>query len=146
MKFFKVLSIVALSLMLFSCDKKAQYQQVKNEGLTNKIEVIDFHSTHRCMTCNAIESNTVYTLNTFFADELKNGKITFQTVNVDEETNYGMAEKFEASGTSLFLNVIIDKKETQYNLTDFAFMKGRDQNAFSEELKQKIEVQLSKMK
>ena len=94
------------------------------------------------MTCNAIETNTKYALNTYFAKELKEGKISFKAINVDEKMNEKIAEKFEASGTSLFLNVIKNGKETQINLTDFAFIKGNDQDAFSKELKSKIDTQL----
>ena len=97
------------------------------------------------MTCNAIESNTKYTLETYFSKELKANKITFKTINVDEEENFKTAEKFEATGTSLFLNVIVDGTETAINLTDFAFMNGRDTKAFSDELKSKIDVELAKI-
>ncbi len=145
MKQFRILTILALSIMLFSCNGNAQNEQSKSSSIKNKIEVIDFHSTHRCMTCNAIEANTKYTLNTYFANELKSGKITFQSVNVDEDENYEMAEKYEASGTSLFLNVVINGKETIINLTDFAFSKGRDKEAFSKALKTKLEEQLKKL-
>jgi len=145
MKQFKILSVLMLSLMLFSCNGNAQSKQAKSTNSKNKIEVIDFHSTHRCMTCNAIESNTKHTLDTYFADELADGSITFQSVNVDEKKNYEMAEKFEASGTSLFLNVIIDNKATIINLTEFAFAKGRKKEAFSKEFKLKIEKQLKKL-
>ena len=111
----------------------------------NKIEVIDFHSTHRCMTCNAIESHTKYALDLYFPEELKNEKITFQTVNVDEEKNVEIAEKFQATGTSLFLNVIVDGKETQVDLTDFAFMEASDESVFVEKLKTKLETELAKI-
>jgi len=145
MKQFRSLSIFASFLILFSCNGNAQNEQAKINNSNSKIEVIDFHSTHRCMTCNAIEENTKYTLNTYFANELKSGVINFKSVNVDEDKNYEMAEKFEASGTSLFLNVVINGKETIINLTDFAFSKGRDKEAFSDSLKTKIEEQLKKL-
>jgi len=64
--------VVIVSLVLFSCKDKAQTEKTVNEKAANKIEVIDFHSTHRCMTCKAIEANTKYTLYTYFASELKN--------------------------------------------------------------------------
>lgn len=145
MKQFRILTILALSIMLFSCNGKAQNEQSKSLTSKNKIEVIDFHSTHRCMTCNAIEANTEYTLNTYFKEELKSGKITFHSINVDEEENYEMAEKYEASGTSLFLNIVIDGSETKINLTNFAFSKGKNKEEFSEALKAKIDLQLKKL-
>ena len=61
-------------------------------------------------------------------------------------TNLGVgqkiAEKFEAAGTSLFLNVIKNGKETKIDLTDFAFMKGKDKASFSDELKIKLNKEL----
>lgn len=140
MKYSKLFSILAFGLFLLTANLKAQNA---NETMTDKIEVIDFHSTHRCITCNAIELHTRYTLKKFFSDELKSGKITFQVINIDKEKNYKVAEKFEASGTSLFLNVISNGKERQVNLTDFAFMKGRQKDVFMDELKTTIEKELN---
>ncbi|MGB7843758.1 MAG: nitrophenyl compound nitroreductase subunit ArsF family protein [Salinimicrobium sp.] len=141
MKTIKIFTVLAIGLMFMS-----GYGQNKKDNLldksVSKIEVLDFHSTHRCMTCKAIEANTKYTLNTYFSKELKENKITFKVINVDEKKNEKIAKKFEASGTSLFLNVIKNGKQTQINLTEFAFMKGNDQEAFSKELKAKIETEL----
>ena len=145
MKQLSILVITVVSTVLFSCKGNAQKQEETKEKVANKVEVIDFHSTHRCMTCNAIEASTKYTLDTYFSEEIKNKNITFQVVNVDEEENYNLAEKFEATGTALFLNVIVDGKETQIDLTEFAFIKGNDQEAFSNELKSKIEAALKKI-
>ena len=139
----KFLSVFAITIMLTACNGQSKKDTTVslNESIS-KIEVFDFHSTHRCMTCNAIEKNTKYTLDTYFSEELKAAKITFQVVNVDEKENEKIAEKFEASGTSLILNVIKKGKETQINLTDFAFMNGNDQEVFSKELKDKIDTEL----
>ncbi len=145
MKQFKLFTILALSFMLFSCGGNAQSEQKTINTSINRIEVIGFHSTHRCMTCNAIEANTKYTLSTYFADELKSGKITSNYINVDKEENLVIAEKYEASGTSLFLNVVVNGVETTINLTEFAFSKGRKKEEFARGLKYKIEKQLEKI-
>jgi len=145
MKQLSILVVMIVSLVLFSCKEKAKEVNSISEKIANRVEVIDFHSTNRCMTCNAIEASAKYTLDTYFSEELKNENITFQVVNVDDEKNYKLAEKFEATGTALFLNVIVDGKETQIDLTEFAFMKGNDQEAFSNELKVKLEEELKKV-
>jgi len=144
MKQFSVLVII-VSLLFFSCKGEDKNKEEINKKVANKIEIIDFHSTHRCMTCNAIEASTRYTLETYFSKELKNGTLTFQVVNVDDEKNYKLAEKFEATGTSLFLNVIVEGKESQLDLTEFAFMNGNEQEIFSLELKKKLEVALKQL-
>jgi hypothetical protein len=143
MKLFKFTSILAITLLLLtSCKDKETSQNVSTNETISKIEVIDFHSTHRCMTCNAIEANTKFTLDTYFSKDVNDGKITFQVINVDEKENEKLAEKFQASGTALFLNVIKDGKERHIDLTEFAFMEGNDQDVFSKELKSKIENEL----
>ena len=145
MKQFRIFTLLTISILLLSSFGNAQNNQLETKTSKNKIEVLGFHSTHRCMTCNAIEKNTKYTLDTYFAKELKDGIITFQSINVDEKKNYLLAEKYEASGTSLFLNVIINEKEDIHNLTTLAFAKGKDKISFSSALKKEIDLQLSKL-
>ncbi len=144
MKHLSLLSTLLVSLFLFSCTGKAQNKTTDTTVEAKTIQVYDFHTTNRCVTCKAIEANTKYTLDTYFADELKNGTITFQVVNIDEDENYELAKKFKASGTSLFLNVIGDEKEKQIDLTAFAFTYGKKQEDFSNRLKNKLERQLEK--
>lgn len=141
-KTIKLFAILVVSLVLTACNGQNKGKANTIDQSISKIEVLDFHSTHRCMTCNAIEANTKYTLNTYFSNEMKDDKITFQVINIDEKENKKIAEKFEASGTALILNVIKNGKETKIDLTEFAFMEGNDQDAFSTELKAKIDTQL----
>jgi len=143
MKKYAILLITVLSLVSISCKEKIEKEKAVHEKLTNRIEVIDFHSTHRCMTCNAIEANTKYTLENYFSEELAKNSISFQVINVDLDENIQICEKFEATGTALFLNVIVDGKETALDLTEFAFMNGNDQEIFSKELKTKLELALA---
>lgn len=108
----------------------------------DKVEVIDFHTTHRCQTCLKIENNTKALLASDFAQQMENGQITFQTVNVDEEANFDMAEHFGAAGSALYLNVVKDGQQQHFDLTDFAFMKAFDEAAFHAELKATIAEKL----
>jgi len=144
MKQFSILLTLLVGLFLFSYNVKSQSKTVDTQEKEITLQVFDFHTTNRCATCKAIEANTKYTLDTYFADELKNGKITFQVVNIDKDENYELAKKFKASGTSLFLNVISSDKEKKIDLTGFAFSYGRNQKDFSNKLKNRIEKQLNK--
>lgn len=150
----KYLIIILSSIFIFSCGGNSTEntsltsdttQEVAKVQLANRIEVLDFYGAHRCTTCRAIEANTKYTLDTYFADELKSGKIIFKLVDVDDDSNYELAKQFEATGTALFLNTVKDGKETHVNLTNQAFEKGRDKVAFSDELKFFIELQLKEI-
>ena len=141
MKYLKFLSLVFL-ITFTSCQGQNKSKTITTVDKGSKIEVIDFYGTHRCVTCEAIEANAKYTVDNFFQDAVKEGRLEFKTINVDDEKNYDIAEKFEATGTALFINVIKDGKEHHIDLTNFAFAKGKDKEVFSAELKEKITEQL----
>ncbi len=138
----KIFTVLAIGMMLIACKEQSKNKELSLNQSISKIEVLDFHSTHRCMTCKAIEANTKYTLDTYFSKELEAKEITFQVIDVDKKENEKIAEKFEASGTALIINVIKNGKEKQIDLTEFAFMEGNDQDVFSKELKAKIDTEL----
>jgi hypothetical protein len=137
-----ILSSIVFIFLFASCEGKAQNDENSITKSTNKIEVIDFYGTHRCVTCKAIEANTKYTIDTYFSNEQEKGTIVFKTVNVDNDKNYDIAEDFEATGTALFLNVVKNGKQRHIDLTELAFSKGNDQKDFSLELKNIIETEL----
>jgi len=145
MKHFKTLIIAIFSLTVLACGEKKETKTEVTIAKSDVVEVIDFHSTHRCYTCKSIESNTKLTLETYFAKELEEGKITLQIVDVDLEENYKLAEKFEATGTALFINVVKDGKEEKIDLTEFAFENGTDSEAFTKLFKTKVTEQLNKL-
>jgi hypothetical protein len=134
---------MVLLITFTSCQGQNKSKTMVTTDQTSKIEVIDFYGTHRCVTCEAIEANAKYTVDNFFQEAVNEGKLEFITINVDDEKNYDMAEKFEATGTALFINVIKDGKEEHIDLTNFAFAKGKDKEVFSSELKAKINEQLN---
>ena len=108
-----------------------------------KLKIVYFHSERRCPTCISIEDNTKKTLNTYFASQLKDGTITFQVLNAEEEKNQKMVEKYEAEGSSLYLTKINGSKETTTDFTNFAFSYSRDQaDKFIAGLKAEIEKNL----
>ena len=127
-------SVMATFMLLFiSFSGNAQTKKTTPKANASKatVEVIQFHSEHRCMTCNKIEKLTRQTLKKDFP------KIAFTLVNVDDAKNEKKAEQFEATGTALFLyNSKTGKKK---DLTDFAFMNAGDEAKFQRELKLEIE-------
>lgn len=126
-----ILSFATLMMLLFTaCNSDAQItKQTSNAAPDAKIEVIQFHSEHRCVTCIKIETLTKETLKSY-------PNIPFSLVNVDDEKNEKKAEQFEATGTALFLyNPKTGKKK---DLTDFAFMNAGNKEKFLEGLKKEI--------
>lgn len=81
-------------------------QNIASAIKADKVEVFYFYSSQRCVTCLTIGRLTKETVNEFFQPELKTGKIEFREINVDLPENRILANKFRASGSSLFLNAI----------------------------------------
>jgi hypothetical protein len=128
MKALSIAVFVLSGMILTSVDSKAQ--QTK-QTQTTAIEVIQFHSEHRCVTCVQIEKMTRATLEKSF------NSVPFTLVNVEDSKNARKAEQFEATGTALYLfNPKTGKKK---DLTQFAFMNAFDEKEFEKELKKQIE-------
>ena len=121
-----ILLSFTLATFLISSNGNAQTDEQSSKVTNNMIQVLDFHSTHRCATCNAIEKRTKEALNEYFKKEMDNGTVTFQTINVDKKENFEISEEFEAFGTSLYLNILKDGNSEKIDLTDFAFTYARD--------------------
>ena len=108
-----------------------------------KLQIVYFHAKNRCPTCISIEENTKKTLDTYFANQLKDGTIKLQVLDVSEEKNEKMVEKYQAEGSSLYLTRINSKKETTTDFTNFAFSYSRYQSEkFIAGLKAEIEKNL----
>jgi hypothetical protein len=101
--------------------------------------IYNFHVTNRCVSCIAIEDATTKTLNTFFASEMKQGRVKRKILNVDDEANKKISEKYEAYGSGLFVTQVFKGKETTTDFTGDGFKYAKNkQEKFIELLKTKI--------
>jgi len=87
----------------FTGDVTASGTQIS--GDIEKIEVYHFHATRQCVTCKTVGANAEATVNTYFANELKSGKIVFAHINIDLPENKVLVDKYEAKGSSLMIGV-----------------------------------------
>jgi hypothetical protein len=105
----------------------------------SKVMIYNFHVTNRCPSCIAIEDATTKTLNTYFTKEVKEGRIKRQILNVDDEANKTISEKYEAFGSGLFVTRVFKGKETTTDLTGDGFKYARNkEEKFIEILKTTI--------
>ncbi|MGB4414610.1 MAG: nitrophenyl compound nitroreductase subunit ArsF family protein [Paludibacter sp.] len=84
----------------------------------SKVEVYYFHYTRRCVTCQAVEAESQKIISTLYPKEMKEGKIEFIGVNLDEKNSKTIARKCKAEGQSLL--VISGSK--RIDLTEEGFM------------------------
>lgn len=109
-----------------------------------KIEIIHFHGTNQCWSCVTMGDLAEETINTYFKDELKSGKITFEHLNAELSENYVKAKKYEVTGSSLWIGTYYKdgtfKKEQNINV----WYKINNKQEFMSYLKEVVEGKLSK--
>lgn len=110
----------------------------------NHLEIYAFHGTRQCETCKNMKANTKATLDKYFAAQLKNGTIVFSIIDVDDAKNEKLAEKFQATGTALMIDNVVNGKDNIIDWTDFAFDKANDENRFIPQLKAMIDDVMKK--
>ncbi len=108
---------------------------------TGWVEVVYFHREQRCNSCTYAENQTRYTLETYFSDELASGVMVFKIINLQDEANAEMVEKYGAHSSSLFITGIKDGIESIQGISGIWTKIDRDE-AFTEEVKSSIEESL----
>jgi hypothetical protein len=83
-----------------------------------KVEVYYFHYTRRCVTCQAVETETLKSIQQLYPIQFKKGLITFKSVNLDEKNNEALADKCKAECQAL----LIISKNKRIDLTEQGFM------------------------
>jgi len=127
-----LLAVSFLSVNTLAADKKTQTTVSK----AAKVEVYYFHFTRRCVTCQAVETETKTAISALYPAQAKKGLITFKAVNLDEKKSEALAKKCKAEGQALL--VISDGK--RIDLTEQGFMYAKSSpNKLKAELKKTID-------
>lgn len=112
---FLILAVTALagcSQNSANSDKSGVQVSAENsKPKVEKIEVINFHATQRCVSCSTLGKYSEETIYEFFQSELRDGIIDFQSINVDLSENREIAKKYQASGSSLYINAIYEGQD-----------------------------------
>jgi thiol-disulfide isomerase/thioredoxin len=106
-----ILSSFALGLTGCSGPEAIENGDTANKKTADKIIIIYFHGTQRCVSCSMLERLSRETVFEFFQPELRDGKVEFKEVNVDLPANKEIAQKYQTRGSSLFINAIYDGQE-----------------------------------
>ena len=103
----KLFYLLIATIVLISCgngSKNKTETSIAKENQTNRVEVLYFHGAQRCITCRAIEANTVALLDSLYSKEQADGKIIFKVIDISKKENEQIADKYEVTWSSLFVN------------------------------------------
>ena len=70
------------------------------------IEVVHFHATRQCYSCVTAGKYALETIQERFPEEYQSGRIVFKDVNGELPENYDMVTRYQARGSSLFVNAL----------------------------------------
>ncbi|MEG2164505.1 MAG: nitrophenyl compound nitroreductase subunit ArsF family protein [Bacteroidales bacterium] len=145
----KLFYLLIATVVLISCGNGSKNKteiSTAKENQPNRVEVLYFHSSQRCITCRAIEANTVALLDSLYSKEQADGKIIYNVIDISKNENEQIADKYEVTWSSLFVNGWKDGKENVNNMTEFSFSNARNEpNKFKEGIKNKIDELLKKL-
>ena len=77
----------------------------------DKIEVVHFHGTHQCFSCITVGKYALQTIKDKFPEEYQSEKIVFKDINIELPENKEIVIKYQARGSSLFINAIRTDKD-----------------------------------
>ncbi len=113
-----------------STSLKAANVETQKSG---EVKAYYFYGNVRCVTCEAVEKVSKEAIAAYYGD-----KVTFESINREEEKNKTLVAKYKVSGTAL----IIDNGEKTVNLTNDAFLNARTK---PEKLKSKLKSTIDSM-
>lgn len=139
----KILLLIVLVIGLMSCGNASGNSAGDVSAGNDRVEVIYFHGKQRCVTCMAIEKLTKEVIDSEFAGELKNGAVVYREVDISTPDGEKVADSYEVTWSSLFVNKWKNGKETRNDMTEFGFGNARkNPEGFKKGLADKISQSL----
>lgn len=131
------------AILLISCGNGAEKRTETSDTdvkQADRIEVLYFHGAQRCVTCKAIEANTKALLDSLYSNEIASGKIGYKIIDISQKENEKVADKYEVTWSSLFVNRWKNGTEEVNNMTEFGFANAKsDPDSFKNGIKSKID-------
>ncbi len=90
-------------------------------GTVTHVDVVYFHRTQRCTSCLNAGRYTRETMERFFSAHLQRGVMSFRELDVQKTENAAIAGKYQASGSSLYLGVLMNGVEYLCPVEDIWF-------------------------
>jgi thioredoxin-related protein len=105
----EIIFLIIAVLMLSGCSNNTNningnaVVDTKQSVNIEKLEIYHFHGTNQCYSCKTVGAYAEETVNTYFADELKSGKIVFGHINGELPENKDLVVKYGVTSASLWL-------------------------------------------
>jgi len=119
-----------------SCNAQTERKQTGSANSGNDVEVYYFHRTVRCVTCKTVEAEARKNIEMLYADQVKKGKISFTSLNLEEETGETVGDRLGVNSQTL----LIVKGDQKINITNEGFLYAVSKpDKFKEIIKEKVD-------
>ena len=138
--YFLIYPVVIFLILTCSCEARtAAKQEEAMQVQAERIDVYYFHFSRRCVTCKTVEAEARNAVETLYPERYRDKDITFQAVNLDEESGRKLAEVHGVTGQSL----LFVKGTEKADLIREGFMYARtDPEKFRQAIRQQIDGML----
>ena len=110
--------------------------------LPDRVIVYYFHSTYRCTTCYTIEAYTKEAVETGFGQVLRDGRLVFQVVNVEEPAHSHFIKDYQLHTKSVVLVDIRKGRQAQWKNLTKIWELVQDKEAFLKYIQDEINFYL----
>ncbi len=102
----------------------------EENALSTRATVFYFHTTFRCYSCSMIENYTKEAIEKNFKDELEEGSLSFQEVNMDDKDNQKYVRQYQLYNKAVVLSLIKEGKEVKFKNLDKIWQLVRNKQGF----------------
>jgi hypothetical protein len=136
MKKLLLISFLFILLFVISCHAQTSKNLPPSIAQNVAVEVYYFHMTTRCVTCRTVEAEARKNVEMLYTELVKEGKISFTALNLEESAGKSIGEKLGVNSQTL----LIVKGDQKINITNEGFLYAVSQpQKFTEVMKSKID-------
>ncbi len=114
----------------------------QSEAVDDGLVVYYLHGLKRCVTCEAIESQTHEVVQIDFASQLESGEVVWKVANYEQPAGEDLATKFEIDKSNVVLVRMKDGYIEEWNRLDNVWALWNDELAFADYVRSEIEQML----
>ena len=131
-----VVATLALSVLSVVCDSTAYAADPPSD----RVVAMYFHRTERCPTCRKMGEYSEEAVKQGFADQIRDGSVTFHFVDFQKKQNAALAKGYKVDGPALLVVKIAGNKVVKYKDLEDIWTKVRDKSEFIKYVRANVEA------
>jgi len=139
--------VLAISMLCYlygvcpAAAKEAPADSQKKDGST--VIAYYFHGDYRCYNCMTIEQYSKEAIEKYFPAQLKNGKLTFEVINIDQPENTHFVKDYQLYTRTLIIAEFKNGKQVRWTSLTKVWDYIKDRDAFHKYVKMEIDTYLA---